>query len=78
MKNSKFVLAVLTVLFASVSFGSMAVAKEETSSAKEMPAKEVVLECKKDTAVLTAKDEADCTHQGGKWEEKRRRTIQGL
>jgi hypothetical protein len=71
MKNNKFTLAVVTVLFASVSFGSMAFAKEEKTSVKEMPAKEVAHECKKDTTVLTAKDEADCTHQGGKWEEKK-------
>jgi hypothetical protein len=71
MKNKKFVLAVVTVLFASVSFGSMAFANEEKSSAKEMPAKAVVHECKKDTAVLAAKDEADCSQQGGKWEEKK-------
>jgi hypothetical protein len=49
----------------------MAFANEDKSSAKDMPAKEVIHECKKDTTVLTAKDEADCSHQGGKWEEKK-------
>ena len=71
MKNNKFVLAGVIALFASFAFESLGVAKQKKSSEKKMFAKEVIYECKIGTTLLAVKDEANCSHQGGKWEEKK-------
>lgn len=71
MKNRKATYSMIATLIASISFCSLALAHEDQHTKTDDPAKVMTHECKKNDAVVQAKDGADCSAQGGKWEEKK-------